>query len=642
MNSKLSHLIVMVALTLATTSGPARAWQPGTFPKGAERMHSAGFSVNNEDRNDVIAFWHAVYQASEGYQDRMGWTGSQSGNPGRTSKEFGRDVERRLNYFRAMCGVPSKAKVNDNAKIIVQPGDTHQAPRTTSKVDAAQAAAMMLILNYQTTTGQNPAISHDPHPSLTGWSKAAWNAQANGNLAFGVYGPGAITEYMVEELSAGAATSSWNTLVGHRRWTLFPRSTSFASGDQPGASAYRPPTNVLYVLQSERELKKGRGAGFVAYPAAGFFPAPINSRYWSLSREGADFSAAKVTVTDSKNKPMPVFRVTSNSNYGDPALLWEVGGAAASRWVYLDESFTVKVTGIRGERIPPSLQYKVTLINPDRVIWNKPIVGPVTIPPVKGTIQGFDPPKGAEAVALATYRRSPANWTETAEIPSAAKVVDGTDKSYPLMVHMSRYPDFGTLVGDRAFRLTFPDTYDLIVRGVPSQTMELNRDIIANKGARLDFVYRRGYMTTTSFLAVEMSHTGGITWKTLGKPIFGTSNTVYDDEISTASFDLPASDEPLRIRFRYDTLPNGPIYTHKGVPTAPTGIFIDDITTTACDWLEPRRNTPLKTNARKFRLNRRALGAKVAKNEEYRLGLRVKLGGKWFQAGALKKVIVKP
>jgi hypothetical protein len=302
----------------------------------------------------------------------------------------------------------------------------------------------------------------------------------------------------------------------------------------------------------------------------------------------------------------------------------------------------VKVTGIQGDGIPTSLKYTVTLINPDRVIWNKPIVGPVTIPPTKGTIQGFDPPTGAEAVAVATFRRSPATWTETAETTSAAKVLNRTAETYPLIANMAWYPEFGTISGDRSFRLTFPDTYDLIVRGVPEQSFELNRDIIANKRARLDFSYRRGYMTTTSVLAVEVSSTGGLTWKALGKPITGVSNTTFDKGVSTASYPLPTSDEPLRIRFRYFTLPNGPIYTHKGAPSAPTGIFIDDITTAGCDWLEPRRNTTVKKSARKFRLTPQLMGSKVVKNEEYRLGLRVKLGGKWFQAGPLKKVTIKP
>jgi hypothetical protein len=642
MKSNLFHLSAMIALTLAIGSGPARAWQPGTYPKGSQSMSSRGFSVNTGDRNDVIAFWHAVYQASEGYEKRVGWTGNQSGKPGKTSKEFARDVERRLNYFRAMCGVSAKARVNDNSKIIVQPGDAHQAPRSARKADAAQAAAMMMILNYNSSTGQNPAFSHDPAASLAGWSEAAWNAQANGNLALGVYGPGAITAYLIDDLPTGAATSEWNTLVGHRRWSLLPRATSFGSGDQPGASAFVPPTNVLYVLQSERELKKGRAAGFVAYPAAGFFPAAINSRYWSLSREGADFSNAKVSVTDSKNKPVAISGVRSNSNHGDPALLWEVTGAAASNSVYQDASFNVSVTGIGGDRIPKSLNYTVTLINPDRVIWNKPIVGPVTISPAKAAIQGFDPPKGAEAITLSTFRRGPATWTETAEATSTAKVVDGTAENYPLIANMASYPEFGTISGDRAFRLTFPDTYDAIVRGVPEQSLEIDRDIIADKGARLDFSYRRGYMTTTSTLAVEVSTNGGLTWQTLGKPISGVSDNIFDKAASTASYPLPASDEPLRVRFRYFALPNTGIYTHEGAPSAPTGIFIDDITTAGCDWLEPRQTTTLPKNSKKFVLNDRTLGGKIVANEEYRLGLQVKLGGKWFQAGALKKVIVKP
>lgn len=614
---------------------------------GAE-VPSTGFTVDNGNRNQVLALWHRVYQASEGYEKRIGWTGNYQGNPGKTSREFADDVERRVNYFRAMCGLPSDVRVNTDSKVLVEPGDAHKPPATTLKREAAQASALLLIRNYNPKTGSDPAITHDPPQSLTGWSAAAWNGNARGNIAFGTYGPGAITEYVVEELASGTATSSWNSLVGHRRWTLFPPATDFATGDQPGTSAERPPTNSLYITQHEAELKTNLSPGFVAYPPAGYFPAPLNSRFWSLSREGADFDAAQVKVTDSAGKPVLVTNVQSNSNFGDPALIWEVGGAAAAKSVYADRSFKVSVTGIGGDNIPTSLSYTVRLIHPDRLTSNQSLNGPPTAPPHKiaeahnhSIFYTLSPPPEAEALQVASFRKRSSSWSEGAEKKPRARVIDRTSDSYELRTSMADYPAFGALSGKRAFRLTFPVSYDLLVRGVPEQSFEIDRLLLPKSNAKLRFLYRRGYMTKGSMLSVECSANGGVTWKRLGKPIKGVSNNQFDNKISTAVMDLPKSKAPIRIRFRFHTSPSAPIYTHEATPTQPTGIFIDDITTSHCDWLELRKLNPLAAAATGFYFNASTAGAPLVKGDKWCLALRTRLGGKWFPYGPLKNVTVK-
>jgi hypothetical protein len=639
-SKKILNLPCVLGL-LALSPSLVHGWQPGVIPAAPQRMQSTGFAVNNFDRNDVVAFWHAVYKASEGYEKRVDWTGNYTGNPGKTSAVFAQDIERRLNFFRALCGVPPFAKVNQKSRLVVKSSDPHKPQPTMTKEEAAQEAALMLVRNFDPVTGNDPAITHDPSPALIGWTKAAWNANANGNLAFGVYGPGAITEYMVEELSAGTATSTWNTLVGHRRWALFPQATSFGSGDQPGASAYKPPTNVLYVFQKDSELKATKISTFTTYPAAGFFPAPVNSRYWSISREGADFSSASVRVTDSKGKVLPVTGVMANSSYAEPALLWQVPPPAASRSVEKDASFKISVTGIKGDGIPSSYNYSVTLINPDCITSDQRISGSAVASSKKDTFYQFTPPSGADAVAVAVYQRSKAPWTENAEPLAGSRIIDNTSSSYSLTADLGLLGAFGGVTGTRAYRLTFPTIYDLIQRKVPDQSFEINRDILPGAGAKLRFVYRRGYMTTSTSLFVETSSNGGVTWVPLGNPIHGVSNTVYDPNVSSAAYSLPASDAPLRVRFRLTTKPGQPLYTHEAAPTSPTGIFIDDITTTGCDWLLPKRVTTLQKKATQFRFNSRNAGAKLAKGSEWRLALRTRLGGKWFPDGPLKKIVVQ-
>jgi hypothetical protein len=604
-------------------------------------MATSGFAVDSQNRNDVVAFWHAVYQASEGYEKRIGWTGNYNGKSGTTSDAFVDDVERRVNYFRAMCGVPADVRVNTDSTVVIDGDDSHKPPAGTLKSAAAQDAALMLIRNYDPSTGNDPAMSHDPPKALTGWSEAAWNANARGNLAFGLFGPSAITEYMVEEISAGATTSPWNSLVGHRRWLLFPEATDFATGDQPGASALRPPTNVFYIAQKPGQLIPDPTPEFVAYPSPGFFPSPINSRYWSLSRAGADFSGAAVKVTDAAGNPVAVTNIQRNSTFGEPAIIWQVSGSAASRSVFSDTTFKVSVTGIAGAAIPSSFNYSVTLINPDRLTSNQAISGPNAAVSNQTTAYSFTPPSNAEALAVTAFRRKSSAWKEGAEKSPKSQVIDRSHGSYSLKAKMSDFGVFGSLKGSYAFRLTFPVSYDLTTRGVPEQSFELDRLILPKSGAKLNFLYRRGYMTKGSTLVIETSNNGGVTWKAAGKPIKGVSDTKYDGKVSSAAIALPKSSQPIRVRFRYFTKPGVAIYTHEAAPASPTGIFIDDITTKKCDWLDPAKTTYLAANASRFSFNTSSAGGSLTDNSRWCLGLQTKLGGKWFPHGPLKSVTVK-
>lgn len=621
----------------------AWAWQPGSCPVAPARMQSSGFSVNNQDRNDVLAFWHAVYQASEGYSSRVGWTGNYSGNAGTTAGAFVDDVERRLNYFRAMCGVPADVFVNTTATVAIGSADLFKPASSTLKTAAAQQSALMLIRNYNSSNGTDLAISHNPPSNLTGWSAAAWNASAHGNFAFGLFGPGAITEYMIESLSNGSATSAWNTDVGHRRWCLLPSATDYATGDQPGSGVTRPPTNCLYVVPNLSELLPPDTAAFVSYPAAGFFPAPINSPYWSLSRTGANFSFATVEMATADGTPVAVSNVKRKTGYGDPAITWQVGIAAAARFVSNDTTFRVKVSGISGDGIPTSYEYSVTLINPDQLGCDLQMTGPAILPSNQSTVFSFTPPQGAESIEVATFKQSTGAWKENAETTTAVKILDRTTGGYGLMATMSTYSGYGTvsMPGLKSFHLTFPISYDPILRGVPEQSFEIDRDIIANANAKLSFVFRRGYMTKASTLAVEASADGGVTWKTLGSPIKGLSDTAYDKISTVMSIALPLSPSPIRVRFRYFTT-GGAIYTYEAAPKSPTGIFIDEITTAGCVCLEQKKLNSLSRTATEFVFNSETAGAALVKGDQWSLRLQTKLGGKRFTGPSKALTIGEP
>lgn len=625
-------LISISASAIALSPSVTEAWQPGTYPAAPLRMQSSGFSVNHHDRNDVVAFWHAVHQASEGYENRIRWTGNYSGNSGSVSEEFVDDVERRLNYFRAMCGVDASARVNSRSTVTITGGDTYVPSPASLKSQAAQDAALMLSRNYNSNSGVNLALTHNPTPNLTGWSPAAWNALAKGNFAFGIYGPGAINEYMIERYSASISTSSWNSLVGHRRWSLLPGAMDFATGDQPGTTVYNPPTNVFYVMQKPEELVVQSQPGFVAYPSAGFFPMEINSSYWSLSRQDADFSAASVQVTDASGAGVPLKSVTWNNSYGDPALIWEVGGAAASRTVHADTTYHVRVTGIRGPGVPPTHHYSVTLIDPDLLMSDQGVYGPTTVATNQSATYAITPPAGSESLQVASYLGRTATLKENAERAARVAVVDGTGGNYPLIAKTRGFRGFGNVAGRSSFHLTFPNAYDAQAGGVPEQWFELDRDLIVNRKASISFKYRRGFMSRGSKLVMEISRDGGVTWSGFGKKLRGVSNTKYDMNVSRMKRRIPGSAGPVRLRFRYYT-GGGSIFTHQAAPQSPTGIFIDDIQIDGCSWLEKRAENALPSTATQFVFDSQTAGAPLVKGDEWFLRMRAQLGGKWFPYG---------
>ncbi|WP_460994317.1 hypothetical protein, partial [Staphylococcus aureus] len=76
-------------------------------PGPASPTATTALTVDSADRNDVLSFYQHVYNASENYAAVMAWSGSTSScNEGSTSATFVGHVQRRVNYFRALSGMP--------------------------------------------------------------------------------------------------------------------------------------------------------------------------------------------------------------------------------------------------------------------------------------------------------------------------------------------------------------------------------------------------------------------------------------------------------------------------------------------------------------------------------------------------------
>lgn len=618
---------------------PVTAW--GWEPGPAAPVGTGGFAVDRFNRSDVVSFWHAIYQASEGYHDRAGWTGNHSstaaGAEGENSAAFVDDVERRINFFRAMVGVPATAVVNSGSLALVGGGDAHQPVPVPAKSAAAQRSALMI--SRTRAAGSLDALSHDPPATCVGWTPAAWNANKNGNLAQNFYGPGAIDAYIRE---SAAGISSWNQQVGHRRLILARDSTDFATGDTPGAwlsNTFFVPSNCLYVNQRPEELVP-RPAGFAAYPNDGYFPAVLNSRYWSLSYPGASFSSAAVAMSDAAGNAVPVTIQSRGAPYGERTLVWAVPESVAVNSVAADTTYHVTVTGIQGPDVPSSKSYSVTLIDP----WfhdSPALEGPLEIP-TTGAAYYFVP-STADSLRFRVATPTPTTgYLQGAEDSPVAAVVDGTSPGYPLRSAIAGH----VRTGAKAFRLTFdrflnPSLPDVDGALLPDeQKMELVDEFVPGAGGQLQFFYRRGLMSAQTFLAPEYSADYGRSWLPLGAVIAGKATGSGDSNfgsLQSRAFPAETHGKPLKVRFR--------LYWSKNVttgyfsreqfpdPAYTTGIFLDDIALAGCQRLvDSPVIRPVDPSAKRVRFEPLPGEAPPLPGAVRWLRLEPRLGGRWFPA----------
>lgn len=649
---------LLISFYIAANALPltqASAWTPGVY---TSPMPSKGFTVDVNNRNDVLSFWHAIYQASEGYQDRIGWTGSYTASDfdigaGTTSDIFVRDVERRINFFRALAGAPANASVNTGSKVVIFTNDVPKPDPSTLKSYAARRSAYMIArgyINFQ----ESSAISHNPPNNVITWSNAAWNGNARSNITYGYFGPGAVNAYIKEDEKGTTETgiSVWNSSVGHRRWLLNASATDFATGDTPGqyqpSTGITPPTNALYVIQHDSETVAAPSE-FTSYPAAGFFPAGLNTPFWSLSHPYGVFTAATVQVRNANNELVNVTKINQNTAYGDPTLVWEVKDAAAlATQVSSDRVFHVQVTGIGsapGHQLPASHSYTVRLINPDILTSDQSLIG-TDSPPVSATAKYvFSRPDHSEEIQINAFRNSPADWIENAN--TTTHIIDRTYSNYSLV--SGTINGFTPISGSSSFRLTHPVRYDSVLGVSPEQIFEIDREILTIPGqtSSLRFSYKRGYMYSASSLAAEYSNNGGATWNTLGNPITGavaSGPTSVDGSATVWTATLPPSSDPYRIRFRfYKNQPVGDTFNHtdSNMQGQPSGIFIDDISTTNCRWLEPLKTNTVPADQDHFIFDAAAVSTQtpppaLVPNTPYLLRMRTKIGGRWFPHGPSK------
>ena len=120
----------------------------------------SGETVDVSNKASVIAFYNAQYLASATSDSEIGWTGSVGGcQVGTTSAAYRAKVLQRINFFRAMAGVPSNVILNDESN------------------SKAQAAALMM--------SAEGSLSHSPGIGWACYTADGASGAGSSNLYLG-------------------------------------------------------------------------------------------------------------------------------------------------------------------------------------------------------------------------------------------------------------------------------------------------------------------------------------------------------------------------------------------------------------------------------------------------------------------------
>lgn len=508
----------------------------GTFTDREQPRSTGGYSIDLSQREAVRLFYAGVYKASDAVSSD--WTGSLSGcQAGSTSTAYKDSVLRRINWFRAMAGVPANVQLD-----------------ATFNRKAQQAALVMAA---------NNSLSHTPPSNWTCNNAEATEAAGSSNLALGRAGADSIAGGYMED------SGSNNTAVGHRRWVLYPQTQTMGTGDVTGS----PRANALWVFDGRfGAARPSVRDEFVAWPPPGFVPYTTVYPRWSFSYPGADFAAATVSMSEN-GVSLPTRKEALSNGAGENTLVWLPGTYTdGMSWARpsADTAYTVQISGVRINGVTRNFSYTVNVFDPDVAVRTLTLGGSDTATAGQSSAYTFEAIPGATQYQWRSLEYASASFTDGAE-GDLSQVVAATTTGYDVQVSGV------SATGSRSFHLAHPQPVD--------QTLTLQDDWVPGAQSVLVFASRLGLSSSSQKARVQVSQDGGANWATVyeqaGTQSGSTSSfgetSFADRQVSLAAF----SGRTVKVRFVYSF--TGGSYYPQTSNTA--GWFIDDIRLTGVNRL---------------------------------------------------------
>ena len=528
-----STLLVLAFPVLSAQVAPmAPTTLDGLYPSDRQAAAVAsGFQVNPSASREVMRlFYNSVYRSSVGVPAQ--WQGDIGAcNAGQLSTDYQDSMQRRVNWFRAMAGVPAAITFD-----------------RSFSAKAQQAALMMAA---------NGALSHTPPTSWKCYTPDGAQAAGNSVLFLGQSIYAIVDSYMSDP-------GEGNYFLGHRRWLMYPQTQVMGLGSIiPDSGATR--ANAIWVFdQNVRGTRPAVRDEFVAWPPKGYVPYNTVYPRWSLSYPAADFSGATVSMTRN-GAAISVKQEALVNGHGENTLVWIPAPYTHSQnWAKpaADEAYQVTVNNVRVNGQPRSFNYTVVVFDPqvkgaDHV--PQTVTGASQIAAGQSLNYAFNPVPAADGYQWRQGRVSPYGTVNGAE-NGLGEFVATISGGYSGMSATRR------AAGQGAYHLAHTQATD--------QTLTLKPTFLVGPGASLRFQSDLGYATAHQAAIVELSADEGLSWTTIYQQA-GTEQPEPGYSLKVISL-ADWADKTVSVRFRYQL--NGNFYYPQAEDNV--GWFFDEVALT--------------------------------------------------------------
>lgn len=332
---------------------------------------------DTSNRETIRIAYNSIFAPTD--NTALGYAGDPAaGIAGDTSQVYKAAVLARINFFRAMAGVPSIGYLD---------------PNLNSK---DQLGALMLYANQQ--------LSHTPPTSWLRYSAAGAEALANSNICKGLLADAGCINLFMDDHGPN------NLAIGHRRWFLFPSTPKMGTGDIPEGSQRL--WNAVWVLDSASYFgpRPATREQFIAWPPRGYVPYQMVYNRWSFSYPNASFTGATVTMKRNGNDvPIRLDWSADMPNYGDRSIVWVPDNLSTDVPSIPvrpanDTTYTITVSNVLVNGVSRTFHYDV-------IVFDPAIVGPPASDPGAPAVISLNPLSGSgfSGTFTATFTQSSSN-----------------------------------------------------------------------------------------------------------------------------------------------------------------------------------------------------------------------------------------
>jgi len=328
-------------------------------------------ALDTWDKAAVTARYLADFAGTTTTRIDSEWNGNiAAGIEGTTGAAYREKMIRRINFYRAMAGVPDTVRE-----------DVGLTP-------AAQRAAL--------TMAAKGATSHYPTPDWPFYTEAVARTAATSLLA-GPANSMAVDGYIADLTSLPP---------GHRTWLLLPDLTALGLGNiTSGPDQRARQANVLTPVTQAGGTSRH---GFSAWPPPGYVPYMLVYPFWSVDIPNVNLNAAQVTVMEgatnlnatvlSRRTTNLAWRLPESNSaaiFGD--ILPHMARPASERL------FTVKITNIKTDTGTASPDVTYSLVMYDPLAGQSLETGWYVDPREMGVGYALEPQNGSMVAALFAY-----------------------------------------------------------------------------------------------------------------------------------------------------------------------------------------------------------------------------------------------